>query len=417
MNFYLEKFGFQAPSIVDFPKENLGICVVIPCFNEPDLLPTLNALSNCFPTTRSVEIIVVINSGEHHPNAIKEQNARTLAAGKELQKTIASTWLDFHFIDVQNLPQKHAGVGLARKIGMDEAVHRFDLLKRDGIIVCFDADSTCEPNYLKAIERHFDQYPNSPGCSIFYEHPIEGDVFDREIYDGITFYELHLRYYNLALNYCHLPYAFHTVGSSMAVRSSAYQKQGGMNKRKAGEDFYFIHKIIELGGFTNLTSTTVIPSPRISDRVPFGTGKAIGDWILGGKQVFTTYSFASFKLLKAIVEVIPELRTKALNEVNLSLDDQEKSLLFEFLKLQNFESKLAEIRANAKTEDAFIKRFFRWLDAFTVLKFMHFVRDNGYSPRPIEYEVIELLKAMNMEEFPNGAKEQLIFLRKLERVN
>jgi hypothetical protein len=362
-------------------------------------------------------VLVVLNSGEHHPKEIKERNALTLAAGLALQKTLSTPWLDFHWIDVPNLPQKHAGVGLARKIGMDEAVHRFDLVKRDGIIVCFDADSTCEPNYLTELERHFNHYPNTPGCSIFYEHPIEGDVFDWEIYVGITFYELHLRYYNLALKFCQLPYAFHTVGSSMAVRSSAYQKQGGMNKRKAGEDFYFIHKIIELGGFTHLTSTTVIPSPRISDRVPFGTGKAIGDWISSGKQVFTTYSFASFKLLKAFVEVIPELRTKALTDVNLNLDEEATSLLFEFLKLQNFESKLAEIRANAKTEDAFIKRFFRWLDAFTVLKFMHFVRDNGYSPQPIEEEVIELLKAMEIDEFPNGAKEQLIFFRDLERGN
>jgi glycosyltransferase involved in cell wall biosynthesis len=415
MNFYLEKFGFQSASIVNLPKENLGICVVIPCFNEPDLLPTLTALSNCIPTTCVVEILVVINSGEHHPNEIKEQNARTLAAGKEWQKTKASTWLDFHWIDVQNLPQKHAGVGLARKIGMDEAVHRFDLIQKDGIIVCFDADATCTPNYLTELERHFNQHPNSPGCSIFYEHPLGGSAFDAQIYEGITFYELHLRYYNLGLKFCQLPYAFHTVGSSMAVRSSAYQKQGGMNKRKAGEDFYFIHKIIELGGFTNLTTTTVIPSPRISDRVPFGTGKAIGDWISSGKQVFTTYSFASFQLLKAFVEVIPDLRTNPLEEVKLNLNNQDKWVLFEFLKLQNFASKLAEIRSNAKTEDAFIKRFFRWLDAFTVLKFVHFVRDHGYSPRPIENEVVELLKAMDIDEFPAKADEQLIFLRNLER--
>lgn len=415
MNFYLEKFGFQSASIVDLPKENLGICVVIPCFNEPDLLPTLNALSNCFPTTCAVEVIIVINSGEHHPNEIKVQNTRTLAAGKEWQKTLASTWMDFHWIDVQNLPQKHAGVGLARKIGMDEAVHRFDLLQKDGIIVCFDADATCTTNYLTELERHFDRHPSSPGCSIFYEHPLGGSVFETQIYEGITFYELHLRYYNLALKFCNLPYAFHTVGSSMAVRSSAYQKQGGMNKRKAGEDFYFIHKIIDLGGFTNLTTTSVIPSPRISDRVPFGTGKAIGDWISSGKQVFITYSFASFQLLKALVEVIPDLRTKTLEEVKLN--DRDKSVLFEFLKLQNFDSKLTEIRSNAKTEDAFIKRFFRWLDAFTVLKFVHYVRDHGFSPRPIEDEVIELLKALDMDKFPAKAFEQLTFLRELERRN
>jgi len=133
--------------------------------------------------------------------------------------------------------------------------------------------------FFAEIEKHFEQHSNTPGCSIYFEHPIAGNEFEANIYEGIINYELHLRYYYQALKYCGLQYAFHTVGSSMVVRSSAYQKQGGMNKRKAGEDFYFIHKIIALGNFSELNSTVVYPSPRISDRVPFGTGKAIGDWI------------------------------------------------------------------------------------------------------------------------------------------
>ena len=75
----------------------------------------------------------------------------------------------------------------------------------------------------------------------------------------IAAYELHLRYYTHGLRFSNLPYSFQTVGSAMAVRCSAYQKQGGMNKRKAGEDFYFIQKIIALGGYSELNSTTVFP--------------------------------------------------------------------------------------------------------------------------------------------------------------
>lgn len=53
------------------------------------------------------------------------------------------------------MPAKKAGVGLARKIGMDEAAFRLNSINQDGVILCFDADSQCQPNYLKEIESHF----------------------------------------------------------------------------------------------------------------------------------------------------------------------------------------------------------------------------------------------------------------------
>src|SRR5207249_6387595 len=106
---------------------------------------------------------------------------------------------------------------------------------------------------------HFRENPRSPGCSIYFEHPLEGPL-DARVYDAISTYELHLRYYVQALRYAGFPYAYHTFGSCMTVRADAYMEQGGMNKRKAGEDFYFLQKIISLDGFSDLTETTVIPS-------------------------------------------------------------------------------------------------------------------------------------------------------------
>ena len=73
------------------------------------------------------------------------------------------------------------------------------------------------------------------------------------------------------MKYSNLPYSFHTIGSAFALTASAYTRQGGMNRRKAGEDFYFINKLIKGEIFGEINDTKVIPSPRISDRVPFGT--------------------------------------------------------------------------------------------------------------------------------------------------
>jgi cellulose synthase/poly-beta-1,6-N-acetylglucosamine synthase-like glycosyltransferase len=415
MNFYLNKYGFQPPFIQAKPHPELEMVIVIPCYDEDNLIASLNALYQCNKPNCAVEVIVIINAGTQTPESIKVKNRNTYEAALNWSANLNTPNLHFHIALEENLPKKHAGVGLARKIGMDEAVNRFDQLAKDGVIVCFDADALCLPNYLQEIEKHFLNHPKTPGCSIHYEHPIEGTEFEPAIYKGIINYELHLRYYNQGLKYAGLPYAYHTVGSSMAVRSSAYQKQGGMNKRKAGEDFYFIHKIIALGGFTELKTTAVIPSPRISDRVPFGTGKAIGDWVAEDKTVFETYAFESFEILKAFVDCIPRFRTDNINGTDYGLAPEQNYLIYGFLMQHNFQNALDEIRLNSKTEAAFIKRFFRWFDAFKVLKFMHFMRDNGVSNQSIFEEVTKLMLKLNFTQKPVSEVFALCFFRNLEK--
>lgn len=409
MNFYLNKYGFLPPQLEEAPNPDLGICVVIPCYNEPDLIRTLDSLENCESPQSSVEVIVVINSSETESESVIKQNQQTLNAFNSWNTERKYV---YHVIYQPNLPKKHAGVGLARKIGMDEAVARFDALQKDGIIVCFDADATCSTNYLQEIEKHFEQHPQTPGCSIHFEHPIDGNEFPDEIYEGIINYELHLRYYNQALRYCGLPYAFHTVGSSMAVRSSAYQKQGGMNKRKAGEDFYFIHKIIALGGFTELTTTTVFPSPRISDRVPFGTGKAIGDWVKQGTNEFYTYNFESFLEVKKFVDMLPSFYEHDISGIQ---DLHEAFQLF--LANNDFANRLKEIHQNTTDYPSFQKRFFVWFDAFLVLKLVHFMRDEGVENERILSAVNNLCSKsqnINTDDLSDRA-DILLRFRRLEK--
>ena len=402
VNFYLNKYGFISPQLDEQPSSELGIIVVIPCYNEPDLISSLESLERCEPTICKVEVIVMLNSSENEENAVLNANDQTK---EQFNSWNQNKRLKYHLIHIPDLPKKHAGVGLARKIGMDEAVHRFHQINKDGIIVCFDADSSCDPNYLKSIEDHFEENPKSPGCSIYYEHPIEGDDFDDRVYEGIINYELHLRYYKQCLQYCGLPYAFHTVGSSMAVRSSAYQKQGGMNKRKAGEDFYFIHKIIALGGFTELNNTRVIPSPRSSDRVPFGTGRAIQEYLDQKSNEYPTYDFQIFMEIKKFVDFIPQFN----NEEKLEgMNEAFKS----FLNDNQFEEKLEEISKNTRDLDSFKKRFFVWFDAFKVLKLVHWMRDHGFDNIPIEQGVINLLE---LETQNNDLFQLLKYLRSIDK--
>jgi hypothetical protein len=382
---YFQRFAFCDRSISTRPQPDLGLVVVIPCFNEPDSIGSLASLWECERPACAVEVIVVVNSPAHCDPAIRWQNQITL---KEMAQWIHDHMdprFAFHVLDFPALPSKQAGVGLARKIGMDEAARRFDdVSRRAGVVVCYDADCRCERNYLLSIEEHFQKHPRSPGCSIYFEHPLKGTL-DARVYRAIVLYELHLRYYVQALRYAGFPYAYHTVGSSMAVRADAYKKQGGMNKRQAGEDFYFLHKIIPLGHFTHLTDTTVFPSPRVSERVPFGTGKAIGAYLKG--EEISTYPLQAFLDLRLLCGQLPFLYASKDSAACELLPDSVQS----FLQKHGFDGALREILENTSSEAAFRKRFFHWFNGFQAMKFIHHGRDHYYGEAQVEEESRQLL--------------------------
>jgi hypothetical protein len=388
---YFQRCGFCERQIDAPPAPDLGIVVVVPCFNEPDLIGSLEALWSCDRPRGAVEVIVVINSSANCPPEILAQNRKTWAEAAAWTKEHSQARLDFHLLQFPNLPRKQAGVGLARKIGMDEAAHRFGQVNRpEGVIVCFDVDCRCDANYLAVVEKHFDRHRDSPGCSIYFEHPLEGPM-EPQIYDAAAAYELHLRYYLQALRYAGFPHAYHTIGSCMAVRAGAYVKQGGMNKRQAGEDFYFLQKIISLGGFTELNSTRVLPSPRRSNRVPFGTGKAVGDYLKRG--VLETYPQQAFLDLKALFECLPTFYSAGGTQTDKVVHSFSKPLRT-FLEAQGFDGVIREIRQNTATEAAFRKRFFHWFNGFRVMKFVRHASDPFYGKRSVLEEAARLLELL-----------------------
>jgi hypothetical protein len=398
---YFERFGFGERQIQAPAPAGLSLSVVIPCFNEPGLIGSLHALKLCEPPKAIFEVIVVINSPAGAANGILARNRET---AEEARAWSAAAGFPVRVIEAPDLPTRHAGVGLARKIGMDEALRRFDDagMLDSAVILCFDADCTCAPNYLAAVESHFRAHPQSPACSIYFEHPLEGALLP-EVYDAITEYELHLRYYVQAVRYAGFPHAYHTIGSSMAVRARAYMEQGGMNRRQAGEDFYFLHKLIPLGGFTELNSTTVFPSPRASDRVPFGTGRAISEW----RGAMKTYPLQAFEDLRVFLAMAPSLKSADAQNVPESVST--------FLSEQNFAEALEEIRRHTSSEETFVKRLYRWFDGFRAMKFVHHARDRFYGEEEVAVAAAQLLARIGVSAASKNARELLEIYRALER--
>lgn len=415
-DFYFERFGFCERQIGVPAHPDLGIIVVIPCHDEPDLITSLNSLWACHRPSCTVEVIVVINSSINAKPDVIAQNDATRASASAWAKRHVDERFQTHILWFPYLPHKQSGVGLARKIGMDEALHRFhDMGSPNGVLCCFDADCTCDPNYLRSVESFFRHHPDAPGCSIYFEHPLDGPL-DQQIYEAVMRYELHLRYYVQGLRFSEFPYAHHTVGSSMAVRAGVYRKQGGMNKRKAGEDFYFLHKVFPLGGFKKLTSTRVLPSPRPSHRVPFGTGKSVGDYLKG--EALLTYPVLAFHDLKRLFQCVPEIHRNHNPSVFLQRSNLPESIS-SFLKVNHFEDAAKEILENTATEMAFTKRFFQWFNGFQVMRFIHHARDNFHGPGDLEIEPVILLSHLPPSTHRPNAKqiirELLAVYRRLDR--
>ncbi len=409
MTKYLLQRTLFEPIIQTQPSSKLNLIVVIPCYNEQNLLKSLDSLRNADLPKSHVEVIIVINNAIDCSQNIIKQNKITLNDALEYAEKYNSDSLRFYPIYKGVLAKKHAGVGLARKIGMDEAAYRLEKIGNpNGVIVCFDADSQCDKNYLVEIEKHFDQNPKTPACSIHYEHPINGDAFSKEIYDAIIDYELHLRYYVHIQRWIGFPFAYQTIGSSMAVRCNAYQQQGGMNKRKAGEDFYFLHKFTHFSDFTELKTTKVIPSPRISNRVPFGTGKAVGE-IINNEEELATYHPQSFLILKPFLEIVAQLYIKDLNQFKLN------KVVIDFLNTVQFEQKLHEIRSNSASENSFVKRFFQWFDAFMMMKYVHYAREYGYPNISISEASSWLIDQLDCHTAITSKVEMLAYFRMLDQ--
>jgi len=392
-NNYFQKYKYIPAVIDDIPDNELKISVIIPCYNEPDILLTMESLNENLPTKFPLEIIVLINSSEKESNEIIEFNQKTYNNLLDWITKNSVKTKKYFVKNVENLPAKFAGVGLARKIAMDESLRRFNLINnKNGFIVSLDSDTICEKNYLQEIENLILKKTDIKAFAVNFEHQTNPQHFSEANIRAIYLYELYLRYYIGSLRFATFPYSFQTIGSAFGVRADVYAMQGGMNTKQAGEDFYFLHKIIPLGNFYELNSTKIYPSPRVSDRVPFGTGIAVTKILKDNTFIYQTYNFDAFKDLKILFEQ-KHLLSKFNNQKNIIIPDSLKM----FLEQNLFNEALKSINSNCTNIENFEKRFFQWFDAFRILKFLNFSHENFYTKNDILIESQRLLTEINIK--------------------
>ncbi|HEX7494151.1 MAG TPA: hypothetical protein VF346_08020 [Bacteroidales bacterium] len=412
---YLEERALFPEKIIEAPDRETGIIIVVPAYDEPGITELLDSLVQCQVPKCKVEVIVVINAPENATPGSIQNNKKTLIDIESWKKENNNCFFRLFAFIIAQSSVTGWGVGVARKTGMDEAIRRFNSINNpDGVILSLDADCRVEKNYLLAIYSELIIRSDRSACSIYFEHPLSGTEYPDSIYKYIIFYELHLRYYLQGLAFSGFPYAFHTVGSAFAVKALLYVRAGGMNKRQAGEDFYFIQKLVPAGGYFNLSSTTVYPSPRSSSRVPFGTGASIGKLYAGKSSTLVTYNILAFKELRAffrLTDVFFKSDPEKLYDC-FSLIPEGLSL---FLDEKEWFKKIVEIKNNTSGLLSFKKRFFGWFNMFRIVKYLNFVHSDLFEKIPVETSASKLLRMKGDQFDSEDPLKLLCYYRQLEK--
>ncbi len=435
---YLSKHLIKNYAIEWQRKTAINNVIVIPAIAEYDNIKVLlKSLSENDPAFfPSSLILFVINNSPVSGDEIKEDNLKSLNLLRSIidanndgdfSREIINSGLQIGLIDASSegkeLNTKQAGVGLARKIGMDLSLTIFDYSKdTKKLIICLDADCTVSQTYLTNIINDFNKNDLSVAV-VNFEHLVDGtDDYNA----AIICYEIFLRYYVSGLIFAGSDYAFHSIGSTMICDYNAYMKIGGMNKRKAAEDFYFLEKLAKIFPIIKIDTATVYPSKRSSWRVPFGTGQRVTRFLSKTQDEYLLFDPAVFGVLKEWLEIY---NSDAISDPQEILN-QAKEIhieLYNFLLQNNYPKQWEKILSNTKSGRQLTHQRKIWFDGFKTLKLIHHLRDTAF-PKINMFDALDMLfikLGINKSIDRNGVdipelniqKEYLILLREIDNAS
>jgi hypothetical protein len=354
-------------------RERLSECrvydagVAVPLHQEGESFPRLlRSLETAAERAGSALAVLVVNAREDASPAALDDNARllhSLGEGPLLSRGALDLWVIDRTSPGRRFPEKQ-GVGLARKIGCDLLLrlHAEGRL-RSAYAHTTDGDAEVEPDYfaLPAGQR--------PAVWL---HPFTHEVGERDT--ALSLYEISLHHYVLGLRRAGSPYAFHTVGSTLAIRQDAYAMVRGFPRREAAEDFYLLSKLAKVGE-VRTGGGTIRLAPRPSRRVPFGTGQGMAkiDGELARGIAFTLYHPAIFDRLGAWLAVLDRFAED--RSLESAIQEIDRVGLREAVDQLGAVEALRVARDTRPDRKALHRHLHTWFDGFRTLKLVHWLRD------------------------------------------
>jgi hypothetical protein len=202
---------------------------------------------------------------------------------------------------------------------------------------------------------------------------------DPALHRAMAFYEIELRYLVAGLRAAKSRYAYHAIGSTLAVRADSYAAVRGFPNRQAGEDFHLLDKLAKTGVIAQPPADPVVLSCRASDRVPFGTGPALRriTAVLERGEIPRLMSPKCFSLLGAWICAMDRFALHRSIETFRSEAGCENA----DRALEASDAFLHLARKNA-SRDALQRHLHTWFDGLRTIRFLHLLRDGGEGTLP-----------------------------------
>ena len=364
---YLKKRGITCPWKIDpIPQKKFHQTIVIPAYGEAEFLPhTLTSLdTNDTSILKDTLVVVVVNNAENSPNSILKNNQTTLKILKSAQYNFTLGVVDAAS-PIFKLSTKHTGVGLARKIGIDLALSHLSSIQ--SLIFCTDADTIVSKNYIEKVIKYFDK-TRAQAAVVGFRH-LESNNKKQE--KAIRQYETFLYTTAEKMQAAGSPYSYVAMGSTMVSTVEAYCAVGGMPRKKATEDFYFLQELTKYCGVHTIPDILVHPSPRQISRVYLGTGFRMQQIQKGFDIKSLYYSDEAFLQLSNWInlgsnawEIDLYLLNKRISAINPCLAD--------FLQQMGIEDIWTNIQSNAPSKSHFTKQFHRWFDGLKTIRLLKY---------------------------------------------
>lgn len=336
----------------------LKFAVVIPsCGEYPALSATLDSVKREMSPER-VPVILVVNNSCIEDKKTKDNNLETMIFVKK-------NYPDIKLIDRASegkaFKEEEAGVGMARKTGFDEAL-RF--LNDDDVMISLDADVVLSKGFFQKVMSRYMEKPGLSGLTVDTFHFMPDD--ERHL-SAVIKYEIYLRYYYHGLLMTKNPYVFWSVGSSMSFRKKSYIAVGGFNKRKAGEDFYFLRKLSFHGKIEHFKGAFVTASPRMKSKTPYGTAVSVRDLYEGKTDLSSFPSPEVFNDVSSHYDEIFKWRTSKAGGIFSGSSD----IMKVFLDGYDHRSVLEKALSNSSNPQNFMKMYHKWFDALRIRQFVN----------------------------------------------
>ena len=162
------------------------------------------------------------------------------------------------------------------------------------------------------------------------------------------------------------------MGSTMVCTAKAYTAVGGMPRKKATEDFYFLQELVKFCGVHEIPDILVYPSSRPMNRVYLGTGFRMVQVQQGFDINSLYYSNQAFTLLRQWIALGTNGWKISLVQLLEHAGSQNKRLK-NFLLQEGIENIWTNLQSSSPSENHFTKQFHRWFDGLKTIRFLkHF---------------------------------------------